>query len=180
MPKHRQPRTDLKQLYDPDVSFREEQRMHPLIVWIPFIVSPIITTAVLYYVFFLRAPTNEALSVGVRIGLIVFTCLWEIVVTGWLLLRRLITEVRYDSLSIQFQPFTKRMVAYGEITTVEPRTCNVLAEFGGYGARSGKNGKAYILLGNQGVQLELRNGERVFVGSRKAGELAQAIKDRMR
>jgi hypothetical protein len=38
---------------------------------------------------------------------------------------------------------------------------------------------AYIVSGNRGVRIELKDGKEVLVGSQKADELARAIADRI-
>ena len=52
-----------------------------------------------------------------------------------------------------------------------------ILEYGGWGIRYSPFGKgwAYNVRGNQGVQLELANGQRILVGSQRADELARAI-----
>ena len=90
---------------------------------------------------------------------------------------RLITEVRYDGLYIRFFPlqFHKHKISLGEIKKYEIRTYSALKEYGGYGIRYGKNGKAYNVSGNRGVQLEFQDGKRLLIGSQRPEELVSAL-----
>jgi hypothetical protein len=94
----------------------------------------------------------------------------------------LVVEVRPDGLYYRFYPFHLSFhdIPYGNIKTVEARTYRPVREYGGWGIRfSKRNGKAYNMSGDRGVQLELTNGKRVLFGSQKADELAAAIRQRM-
>ena len=90
---------------------------------------------------------------------------------------KLYTEVRYDGLYIRFFPlqFHSHKISYAEIKTYEIRTYSALKEYGGYGIRFGKNGKAYNISGNMGVQFEFQNGKRLLIGTQKPEELIQAL-----
>jgi Family of unknown function (DUF6141) len=94
----------------------------------------------------------------------------------------LVVEVRRDGLYYRFYPFHLSFhgIPYGEIKKVEARTYRPVKEYGGWGIRfSKRNGKAYNMSGDRGVQLELMNGKRVLFGSQQADELAAAIHQRM-
>jgi len=93
---------------------------------------------------------------------------------------KLITEVRRDGVYIRFFPVTHQKIAFEDIMECEARTYSPIKEFGGWGIRYGRGGKAYNVSGNRGVQLELSNGKRLLIGSQRAEELARAIKEGMR
>ncbi len=90
---------------------------------------------------------------------------------------KLVTELRYDGLYIRFFPlqFHSHKISFEEIKTYEIRTYSALKEYGGYGIRYGKNGKAYNISGNRGVQFEFLNGKRLLIGTQKPEELIQAF-----
>ena len=68
---------------------------------------------------------------------------------------KLITEVRYDGLYIQFFPLSRQRIAFENIKTCSIRRYSPIKEYGGWGIRYGRKGKAYNVSGNKGVQLEL-------------------------
>jgi hypothetical protein len=93
---------------------------------------------------------------------------------------KLITEVREDGLYVRFFPLTHQRIPFGEIEDCEVRTYSPIREFGGWGIRYGRRGKAYNVSGNRGVQLQLSNGKRLLIGSQRPEELAQVIRDKMK
>ncbi|MCL6629547.1 MAG: DUF6141 family protein, partial [Armatimonadetes bacterium] len=99
---------------------------------------------------------------------------------------KLITEVRGDGIYIRYVPFHRsyRRFLFSEIQSWEPRTYSPIGEYGGWGIRWGRGGGidnlAYNVSGNQGVQLVLKNGKRILIGSQKPQELAQAIESAAR
>jgi len=79
---------------------------------------------------------------------------------------------------IYFRPFVRREIGLGEIVGVTPRAYDPVREYGGWGIRGmmGKK-KAYTTTGRQGVELTLRDGEKVMIGSQHPEILAKAIND---
>ena len=59
--------------------------------------------------------------------------------------------------------------------SVYTRTYSPMREYGGWGIRFGKSGKAYNIKGDEGLQLVFKNGKRLLIGSQKSQELAQAV-----
>lgn len=87
-------------------------------------------------------------------------------------------EVKHDEISIRFFPILTRKIWVADIKSSESRHYNPLLNYGGWGIRwAGPNNMAYNVQGNQGVQLELNNGQRVLIGSQYAEQLAAAIKE---
>lgn len=93
---------------------------------------------------------------------------------------KLVTEVRDDGLYIRFFPLSRQIIRYETIEASYVRTYRPLKEFGGWGIRYGRGGKAYNVSGNQGVQLELSGGKRLLIGSRQPQKLTDAIYERIR
>ncbi len=55
-----------------------------------------------------------------------------------------------------------------------------LREYGGWGVKYGRAGKAYNVSGNRSVQLKLSSGKGLLIGSQRPEELAQAIQEGIR
>jgi hypothetical protein len=98
------------------------------------------------------------------------------------LLTRLETEVRSDGLYVRFFPFHIRFKKFapGDVAEYYVRRYNPLLEYGGWGIRYGRAGKAYNPKGNEGVQLVFKNGKRLLIGSQKPDELVHAINSFMK
>ena len=62
-----------------------------------------------------------------------------------------------------------------DLTKYEVRTYSALKDYGGWGIRYGRRGKAYNVSGNCGVQLEFSNGDRLLFGSQKPEEFTKAL-----
>jgi hypothetical protein len=68
------------------------------------------------------------------------------------------------------------VIPLSEIGSVQAVTYRPLREFGGWGIRWGwKGSRAYSIAGNRGVELELREGKLIVVGSETPEALATAI-----
>ncbi len=105
------------------------------------------------------------------LGLQLATCLF-------LLSLRMTVQVETDFLRIRFFPIWTKTIPLTEIVQWEARRYRPIREYGGWGIRySWSKGWAYNVSGNQGVQLELANGQRILIGSQRAEELARAIED---
>jgi len=97
-------------------------------------------------------------------------------VAGLLGVGRLRTEVRPDGLYVRFVPFTRQhRFSWDEIVSAEARRYRPLLEYGGWGVRWSRSGKAYNVSGNRGVQLELAGGKKLLIGSQRPQALAMAI-----
>lgn len=91
-------------------------------------------------------------------------------------------EVRFDreGLDYRFFPFQlrERRIRWEEVGKACLRTYRPIMEYGGWGIRTNWNGRnvAYNVSGDQGLQLELKNGRRVLFGTQRPAELAAALK----
>ena len=89
---------------------------------------------------------------------------------------RLITEVRKGELVVALRGLWRsRRIPLERIQSVETITHDVARDYGGYGIRSTREGKAYVAGGARGVRVTLAKGEKVVVGSQRPDELAAAL-----
>jgi hypothetical protein len=113
--------------------------------------------------------------------LVMMPSLATVVLLGVLLaLWSLTVELRQDELVIHLRPLIKRRIFLREIESCDARTYRPLREYLGWGWRYGPSGHALTVRGTRGVQLVLRSGERLLVGSDRPEELARAIEDARR
>ena len=90
-------------------------------------------------------------------------------------------EVRSDHILVSFGPLRliRKRIRYSDVRRVGAVTYRPLREFGGWGIRWRPGKSAWTIRGNQAVNIELRNGKTVFVGSRFPRRLAGRIKAAM-
>jgi hypothetical protein len=92
---------------------------------------------------------------------------------------RLETQINKKGIFVRFNPFQRRLKFYAwqDIQKAEVRTYKALLEYGGWGIRYGfrGNGKAYNVAGNEGLQLELKSGEKFLIGTQKREELSLVL-----
>lgn len=147
--------------------FSEEQKFS--INWQLFLFLPIlIIMAFLYFEIDVIQQTV--------MGNIIFWVSGLPVILGALLmgLAKLHTKIDKNEINLRFGRL-KRTIAMDEISRVYVRDCRPIREYGGWGYRWNSSGKAFLLRGNRGVQLELGNGEGVFIGSARAETLERAV-----
>ena len=96
------------------------------------------------------------------------------------LFSKLETRINEEGIHARFLPILCRWRKYtwSEIKKVSTRDCNPLIEYGGWGYRIGimGQGHAMILSGRKGIQIELKNGKKMLIGT-KRDEDAQKIID---
>lgn len=151
---------------DYSVVFEEEQRFRQLWLWMLFVAEAALIGGLIVK----HPPPPPVIALLVLVVGIPF-----LMFLFWTMR----TEVRSDSVYIRFRP-VKRRIPLEDIKSVEARTYSPIREYGGWGFRYGRSGKAYNVSGNRGVQLELKSGERILIGSQKAEDLAAAIQGEMR
>jgi hypothetical protein len=93
----------------------------------------------------------------------------------------MVTEIYEDRVLIRYRPFMRRTIVTAEIERAEARTCNAVKDYGGWGIKGWSKAKmAYNVSGNRGVEVTLRVGRSVMLGSQQADELAAAMQSRLR
>lgn len=95
----------------------------------------------------------------------------------WLFIKStLSTHISREGISLNYPPFfSKKQFGWAEIENAYTRTYKPMKEFGGWGLRNSKNGKAYNVSGNFGLQLEFKDGKKLLIGSQKNEELEAYI-----
>ena len=90
---------------------------------------------------------------------------------------RLNTQINEDGVRVRFSPFHRkeRFYPWDMISSCHVRIYKPLLEYGGWGIRFGPNGTAYNIRGNKGIQLVLKNGRQILIGTQKTEEAQSAI-----
>ena len=90
---------------------------------------------------------------------------------------KLFTYINEEGVYVKFFPFHFRYKFYdwSNLHKVYVRDYKPIKEFGGWGIRFGRRGRAYSVAGSRGVRIECRDGNRFLLGSGRAAELARCI-----
>lgn len=95
---------------------------------------------------------------------------------------RLKTKITSQGLFFAYPPIFRkwRQVAPGAIDHYEIRKYKAKREYGGYGVRRRRiSGQAYIVSGSIGLQLHLKNGKKLLIGTHKKQAVESAMKKMM-
>jgi hypothetical protein len=102
-----------------------------------------------------------------------------LVVILFLISIKLTTKLTEEGIYVQFFPihFKPKFYAWNIISQKEVKKYSPLLDYGGWGIRFGRNGKAYNVKGNKGLQLFLKNGDGLLIGTQKEEDLKRAIQE---
>lgn len=160
-------------------SFREVQRFSQ---WLRVAIAFSMAFAVVLDCFSLYEKLIPARQIVPIVMLTFFGILLPVAIAILFAVLKMETEVRADGLYVRFFPLHIRYKKFGpeDVSEYYARVYRPILEYGGWGIRCGlKGGRAYNVSGNKGVQLVLRNGKRLLIGSQKPDELVEAISSMM-
>jgi hypothetical protein len=116
-------------------------------------------------------------------GLIIFVISFILLIIGiYAFIFSHVLEIKVDEGGIyyRFSPYHTRTkyVRWEELEKYWVRKYDPIMEYGGWGYRisfSGKNGRAYNIRGNKGLQLEFKGGKRLLLGTQQPLELEKVL-----
>lgn len=90
---------------------------------------------------------------------------------------KLKTTINSKGITIQFFPFLLRnkFIPWSEVGQIYVKDYNPINDYGGWGYRIGKKGKAYNTKGSSGLQLIFKNGSSLLIGTQKKSELITIV-----
>lgn len=152
--------------------FKETQRFRQWWLWVLMVISVLPIPGM----WFVQYQSGEKLEV------------WEVIMVSIVPLlilllfaaMKLITRIDNTGIHYKFFPFhfKERTVTWDEIESAQIRRYNPIGEYGGWGLKYGfKHGKAINVSGNMGLQLVLKDGKKVLIGTQKAEEVEMVLKD---
>jgi hypothetical protein len=162
-----------------NIVFQEEQKFGSWLRWLIYI-SMGISLAITAFVLIKASAAddlqnNREVILGAIVGIGV-----PIVIMALFLFLKLETYVSRDGIDVRFFPFHIRFKRFRpeDLSEYYARQYRPILEYGGWGIRySLRNGKAYNVSGNQGVQLVFKNGKKLLIGSQKSDEFEAAIRN---
>ncbi|HYI12622.1 MAG TPA: hypothetical protein VEK57_26460 [Thermoanaerobaculia bacterium] len=165
--------------------FHEEQQFRQRWLWLLFALVSIPLVLLLgfsvYQQLILGRPVGDhpaSNSVLVLIFLSVLVLHSAVIALFWY--ARLSVTVTESELRYRFFPFhlTPRRIPLQDISDARKRHYSALGEYGGWGIRLGLSGWAYNVSGEDGVQLQLKDGKRILIGSQRSDELEAVLRAR--
>lgn len=160
------------------VLFKEEQRFKQWWMWL------IIAFALLAAIIpLLNAILEEQSQLGssntARLTLYgILMVLFASVVLITMLFIKLKTRITDKGIYMAYLPFARKWKKYtiADIEKYELRSYRAVLEFGGYGMKKRrKAGQAFTISGNMGLQLYLKNGKKVLIGTQKKQAMEYAM-----
>jgi len=153
--------------------FYEEQSFRQLRLRFLTAIPPVVMTLLaIWQVGLGHRWANQPMSNAGVIGWSIF--LWIVYLR--LITVKLVTELRPGELRVRMRGLWRsHRIPLSGVKSVHAITFDPARDWGGYGIRSMRRGTAYIAGGDHGVELEMKNGGVVLIGSRRSSELALAI-----
>jgi hypothetical protein len=90
---------------------------------------------------------------------------------------KLITVINKDRIEYRFFPlhFRNHKIEWNEVENYEVVKYHPIRDYGGWGIRYGFKGKAFNVSGNKGLQLYLKNGKKILIGTQRESELSEFL-----
>lgn len=137
----------------------------------------VLPTAIVPVAYWLQQRSPDAefwIVMGMLMAVNLFL-LWSLLTT------RLVTEVSESEIRYRYFPFhfSMRSITWSQVKNAFVRQYSPLGEYGGWGIRKKlfKNDWVYNISGKEGLQLELKDGSKVLIGTQKPEELQTVVKN---
>ena len=149
--------------------FEEKQRFTQWWIWLIHLAS---ISSVVYAFYTYSDNTAEKDTTGLIILVVTV-----IAVSIFIHTIQLSTTINDSGIEYQLFPFqwNKKHLGWKALKSITTRKYNPILEYGGWGYRIGRKGKALNIKGNQGIQLELTTGKSLLIGTQKPEEAQQTI-----
>jgi hypothetical protein len=144
-------------------------------------------TWVMYLILMLEIPTLILVGVVVfntesekQEGMIALGAVICIMVLAMTLIFNIKLETRIDQLGIHYKyfPFIKwRMIEKSRILEARVHSFSPISDHGGWGIKGNKSTKAYTILGDSGLEIDLGEKKKILIGTQKPKELSEFIKN---
>jgi len=164
--------TSSKQWEEVFMPLFEERQRFGLLLQMPLWPGIVVFGGVLLFLQLKGTPS------GALMGLLWLCWVFTAAMDGLIASGGMLTRVRKEGIEVMCLPLTflRKRIAWEEIERIYARTYSPISEYGGWGIRYGQAGTAYNIRGNQGIQLELKNGKRLLIGTQQPQEFLEAVR----
>ncbi len=94
-----------------------------------------------------------------------------IILIGLFLVMQLRTTLSEHGVEMYFFPFIRKQWAWSEVESYEVKAYSPIADYGGWGFRWNGKTMVYSVGGNHGLELRLKNGKSVLIGTQQPDEM---------
>ena len=110
-------------------------------------------------------------------GTLILLLLTPFILFGFFFSLTLHTRIDRHGITYRFAPIQRkeRFVKWESLKKVYVRKYKPIAEYGGWGFRIGRSGKAFNTRGNMGLQLILSDGKKILIGTQKPEEIEKTL-----
>lgn len=147
-----------------DVIFKERQKVDSL--WIYLVIVTTLLICAIVYTFIKPFDEKEFM----------FTMLFLSMLVVLLTTIRLDTEINSLGIYYRFFPLKKKIfIPKTEIKDCYFRIYKPIREYGGWGIRTGRQGRAFSIRGTKGIQILLKDGSLILIGTSDEIGIKRAI-----
>ncbi|CAM1339610.1 hypothetical protein [Tenacibaculum aestuarii] len=155
--------------------FKEEQRFTQLWLLVILAVSLIVPVILIVKEYIQENSTMSSIE-------LTLTLLGILASFAFIFIFKLTTRIDEYGIHYQFFPFhlSLRKIAWSEIEKAYVRNYDPIGEYGGWGLKGGllwnkKRGTALNISGDIGIQLKLKNGKKLLIGTKKEQEAKRVL-----
>ncbi|WP_412560237.1 hypothetical protein [Winogradskyella sp. MIT101101] len=155
--------------------FKEEQRFKQLWLIILMVISLLVPIGLIIAVYIKDPSSFSAIELVLLIGFLVL-------VSTLIFMFKLTTRIDEKGIHYKFFPFHWKFktLEWHDINEAYVRTYDALSEYGGWGFKGGplwkkSKGRAINVSGDIGIQLELKNGKKLLIGTQKKAEAESVL-----
>ena len=129
-----------------------------------------------------KNPSFSELIANMSFWLIICLGTFEVLIFCSLFQMKLTTRVSPNGVTVRFWPFKKKHYSWREIDSIYVRDYDARGEFGGWGRKSGGKdslrNKSFTAKGTVGVQLKLKKGHNLLIGTQKPEKWKELLAQR--
>lgn len=158
--------------------YKEDQKFNEPAIWIGLIVSGLVVVGIFGFGFYrqiiqgLQFGNNPMSDNGLIVSLSLVILLFLLVFLLFAF-AKLTTVIDKSGIAYKFFPFHFKFhqISWDKIENFEVVTYKPLKDYGGWGIRIGRKGKAFNVSGNKGLQLQMKSGKNILIGTQNETEL---------
>tara|TARA_R110002072_G_scaffold21664_3_gene76619 strand:+ start:52374 stop:52811 length:438 start_codon:yes stop_codon:yes gene_type:complete len=126
----------------------------------------------------LYATSDDKHEMAIALGVVLGTMA---LILGLILNLKLETRIDDNRISFRYLPFILKWRQYPKamINSVEVIKYSPISDYGGWGIKGNKTTKAYSVLGDEGIIMDVGEKKKILIGTMKSKELTDFMKNWM-